>query len=197
MRSLYNITMEGILSSWIRLFEFSFFQIIEWSIVIMTDITVSTSVAELVAAGHIKSLEHLKALLSKANRKPGSLDPEVEKVVVLVEEKINGASDSIRWKTGTLNLALFGLFSGSGCETHEAERKMRHRQIGQALKFLSESGRLVKNSAKNACHTSYSKIKTPDPVPETPETPETPEVKTPETVTVEEAKPKARVRRKK
>ena len=163
----------------------------------MTDITESTSVAELVAAGHIKSLEHLKTLLSKANRKPGSLDPEVEKVVALVEEKINGASDSIRWKTGTLNLALFGLFSGSGCETHEAERKMRHRQIGQALKFLTESGRIVKNGHHNSCHISYSKIKTPDPVPETPEKVEAPEAETSETVTVEEAKPKARVRRKK
>ena len=162
----------------------------------MTDITSSTSVAELVAAGHIKSLEHLKALLSKANRNSGSLDPEVEKVITLVEEKINGASDSIRWKTGTLNLALFGLFSGSGCETHEAERKMRHRQIGQALKFLSDSGKIVKNSSRNACHTSYSKIKTTDPVPEITETVDSPQVETPETVEVEEVKPKARIRRK-
>lgn len=163
----------------------------------MTDITESTSVAELVAAGHIKSIEHLKALLSKANRKPGSLDPEVEKVVALVEEKINGASDSRRWKTGHLVGMLFGLFSGSGCETTEAERKMRHRQISQSLKFLSESGRIEKHTGANAAHTSYSKIKTPDPVPETPEKVEAPEVETPETVTVEEAKPKARVRRKK
>lgn len=121
----------------------------------MTDITLSTSVAELVAAGHVKSLQQLKALLSKSKSSSSSIDEEVLEVGRKVLQAMKGASDTRRWRTGDLVGMLFGLFSGSGCETTEAERKMRHRQVSKALKHLSNEGQILKISGANAAHTRY------------------------------------------
>ena len=63
----------------------------------MSEITLTTSVAELVAAGHVKSLEHLKALLSKP-KTSGSVDQEVLDIAQQITDKFDGASDTFRWR---------------------------------------------------------------------------------------------------
>ena len=122
----------------------------------MSEITLSTSVAELVAAGHVKSLEHLKALLSKP-KTSGSVDQEVLDIAQQITDKFDGVSDTFRWRTGNVVAVLFGLVSGSGCQVVETERKLRHGQVSKALKLLSEQGVAIKHSGSNAAHTYYTK----------------------------------------
>lgn len=136
----------------------------------MTEITSSTTVAELVAAGLIKSPKALERLLSKPKPKVGrqmseSDQAEHETLCEKILETIEDAKPGIKWKTGRLNRVLFGLVSGTGDEEIERERRKRHAQIGRALKDLASKGLIEKPPVKNAAHTFYKQIEGPRGLP--------------------------------
>jgi hypothetical protein len=147
----------------------SFFQIVKWSFVIMTTITELTTVAELVAAGLIESTQALEVLLKKPKTKPvgRKIDdsPEHQMLCDQILETIESGKSGIKWKTGRLNRVLFGLVSGTGDEEIERERKIRHAQIGKALKDLASKGLIDKPSVSNAAHTFYTKLEGPRGLP--------------------------------
>ena len=166
----------------------------------MTDITLSTSVADLVAAGLIKSPEQLKALLTKKTQSSGS-DPEHEMLCARVLETINAGPSNAKWKTGVLNQVIFGMIKGISDET---ERVSHHARIGKALKSLAEQGLINKPDVSNAAHSFYLKIEQAETVQADTEEPmvENEEPQVPDTQVVAETEepvqtPKARVRKKK
>jgi hypothetical protein len=168
----------------------------------MTDITLSTTVAELVTAGLIESPQALERLLKKpmpkAKRQISEADQaEHEMLCEQILSTIDDAKSGIKWKTGRLNQVIFGLRSGTGDDEIERERKMRHAQIGRALKDLSSKGLIEKPRVSNAALTFYLKIEGPKGLPM--KESETPVVEDPvveEKQEIIEPKPKARVRRK-
>lgn len=167
----------------------------------MTTITELTTVAELVAAGLIESTQALEVLLKKPKTKPveRKIDdsPEHQMLCEQILETIESGKSGIKWKTGRLNQVIFGLVSGTGDSEIEAERKMRHAQIGKALKSLYSQGLIEKGDVVNAAHTFYTKIEGPLGLPmKESETPVVEDLVVEEVQEVVEPKPKARVRRK-
>jgi hypothetical protein len=78
----------------------------------MTDITLSTTVAELVTAGLIESPQALERLLKKpmpkAKRQISEADQaEHEMLCEQILSTIDDAKSGIKWKTGRLNLCFF------------------------------------------------------------------------------------------
>ena len=123
----------------------------------MSDITMSTTVADLVTAGLISSTQELERLLKRKSKKPsGQTDAEVQefadRIFALVEKR---GSETIKWKTGNLVGQLEGLFSGSGCEETERERRRVHGQVSKALKLLTSQGVLEKPQVTNATRSHY------------------------------------------
>ena len=136
----------------------------------MTNITPSTTVADLVAAGLIVSPEALERLLKKPKPKVGRQMSEADKAEhqMLCErilETMEDAKSGVKWKTGRLNGMLFGLFSGTGDDEIERERKMRHAQIGRALKDLASKGLIDKPNVSNATQSHYLKLEGPRGLP--------------------------------
>lgn len=136
----------------------------------MTNITPSTTVAELVTAGLIKSPEALEKLLKRpkgGKRQMSEADQaEHQMLCEQILETIDNAKSGIKWKTGRLNGVLFGLFSGTGDDEIERERKMRHAQIGRALKDLASRGLIDKPNVKNATQSHYLKVEGPKGLPQ-------------------------------
>ena len=136
----------------------------------MTHITPSTTVADLVAAKLIESPEALERLLKKPKPKVGRQMSETDLAEhkLLCEqilETIESAKSGIKWKTGRLNQVIFGLFSGTGDDEIERERKMRHAQIGRALKDLASKGLIEKPLVSNATQSHYLKLEGPRGLP--------------------------------
>ena len=164
----------------------------------MTDITLSTSVADLVAAGLIKSPEQLGALLTKKSRASSS-GPEHEILCTRILETIDKGPSGAKWKTGVLNQVIFGMIKGI---SEESERVQHHARIGKALKSLASDGLINRPHVTNAAHSFYMKIEKAEasPVIEDPKAEEV-ESQVPETQVVavieDQPQPKARVRKKK
>jgi len=167
----------------------------------MTDITESTTVAELVAAGLIESTQALEVLLKKPKTKPLECkiddSPEHQMLCERILETIESGPSGEKWKTGRLNEVLFGLKSRTGIKEIEDERKIRHAQIGKALKDLASKGLIVKPDVILAAHTHYLKLEGPRGLPmKESETPVVEDQPIEDVQEVVEPKPKAKVRRK-
>lgn len=173
-------------------------------------ITAETTVADLVPAFGFSSIAQLEAHLNKFGKKSSSgTDPEVQTYMDRIANEVilKRRSEVMKYRTGNLVGQLDGLFSGSGCEETERERRRVHGIVSKALKGLVELAFLDKRcNGSNAAHTYYvwtgAEYVTPEKseeqetetqVPETVDSVETEEVKT---ESVEDSKPKARVRRK-
>ena len=164
----------------------------------MSEITLSTSVADLVAAGLVKSPEALVRLLKrpKSGRQMSETDQaEHEMLCEKILETIDSAQSGARWKTGVLNQVIFGMIKGISCET---ERKTSHGRISKALKELASKGLIEKPRVTNAAHSYYLRVEGPKGLPlhETEEAQVETEVEV-EVQVVEAPKPKARVRKRK
>lgn len=167
----------------------------------MTTITELTTVAELVAAGLIESTQALEVLLKKPKTNPveRKIDdsPEHQMLCEQILETIESGPSGEKWRTGRLNEVLFGLKSRTGIKAIEDERKIRHAQIGKALKDLASKGLIDKPNVSNTAHTFYTKIEGPRGLPmKDSETPVVEDQPIEEVQEVVEPKPKARVRRK-
>jgi len=164
----------------------------------MSEITLSTTVADLVAAGLITSPTQLESILKRKSKSKVS-DPMIQETAGKVLEAINSRPVGAKWKTGILNQIVFGMIKGISDET---ERRHHHGIISKALKSLAADGLIEKPSVTNAAHSYYLRI----------EGVEAPQVETQvlglplheeevvEAVIVEEVvevKPKARVRKSK
>jgi len=173
-------------------------------------ITAETTVADLVPAFGFSSIAQLEAHLKKFGKKSsGGTDPEVQTYMDRIANEIvlKRRSEVMKYRTGNLVGQLDGLFSGSGCDETERERRRVHGIVSKALKGLVELAFLDKRcNGSNAAHTYYvwtgaeygSSEKTEEQETETQVADSGEEIKTEEvkTETVEESKPKARVRRK-
>ena len=135
----------------------------------MTTITSSTTVAELVAAGLIESTQALEVLLKKPKTKlvERKIDdgPEHQMLCERILETIESGPSGEKWRTGILNEVLFGLKSRTGIKAIEDERKIRHAQIGKALKDLASKGLITKPEVTNSAHTFYLKLEGPRGLP--------------------------------
>jgi DNA-binding HxlR family transcriptional regulator len=164
----------------------------------MSEITLSTTVADLVAAGLITSPTQLESILKRKSKSKVS-DPMIQETAGKVLEAINSRPVGAKWKTGILNQIVFGMIKGISDET---ERRHHHGIISKALKSLAADGLIDKPHVTNAAHSYYLRI----------EGVEAPQVETQvlglplheeevvEAVIVEEVvevKPKARVRKSK
>lgn len=164
----------------------------------MSEITLSTTVADLVAAGLITSPTQLESILKRKSKSKVS-DPMIQETAGKVLEAINSRPVGAKWKTGILNQIVFGMIKGISDET---ERRHHHGIISKALKSLAADGLIEKPPVTNAAHSYYLRI----------EGVEAPQVETQvlglplheeevvEAVIVEEVvevKPKARVRKSK
>lgn len=164
----------------------------------MSEITLSTTVADLVAAGLITSPTQLESILKRKSKSKVS-DPMIQETAGKVLEAINSRPVGAKWKTGILNQIVFGMIKGISDET---ERRHHHGIISKALKSLAADGLIDKPQVTNAAHSYYLRI----------EGVEAPQVETQvlglplheeevvEAVIVEEVvevKPKARVRKSK
>ena len=163
----------------------------------MSEITLSTTVAELVAAGLITSPTQLESILKRKSKSSVS-DPMIQETAGKVLEAINSRPVGAKWKTGILNQIVFGMIKGISDET---ERRHHHGIISKALKELSSKGLIDKPYVSNAAHSYYLRM-------EGVETPQVEVLSLPlheeeiiEAVIVEEVvvevKPKARVRKRK
>ena len=164
----------------------------------MSEITSSTTVADLVAAGLITSPTQLESILKRKSKSSKVSDPMIAETAGKILELINSKPVGPKWKTGALNAMLFGMIKGISDET---ERRNHHGLISKALKQLAADGLIEKPSVSNAAHSYYLRI----------EGVEAPQVETQvlglplheeiiEAVIVEEVvevKPKARVRKRK
>ena len=162
----------------------------------MSEITLSTTVAELVAAGLITSPTQLESILKRKSKSKVS-DPMIQETAGKVLEAINSRPVGAKWKTGILNQIVFGMIKGISDET---ERRHHHGIISKALKSLFENGLIDKPPVTNAAHSYYLRM-------EGVEAPQVEVLSLPlheeeiiEAVIVEEVvevKPKARVRKSK
>lgn len=166
----------------------------------MSEITLSTSVADLVAAGLIASPEALVRLLKrpKSGRQMSETDQaEHEMLCEKILETIDSAQSGARWKTGVLNQVIFGMIKGISDET---ERKTSHGRISKALKELASNGLIEKPYVSNAAHSYYLKVEGQKALPlhEREEAQVETEVEVEvEVQVIETPKPKARVRKSK
>ena len=162
----------------------------------MSEITSSTTVAELVAAGLITSPTQLESILKRKSKSKVS-DPMIAETAGKILELINSKPVGPKWKTGALNAMLFGMIKGISDET---ERRNHHGLISKALKQLAADGLIEKPYVSNAAHSYYLRM-------EGVEAPQVEVLSLPlheeeiiEAVIVEEVvevKPKARVRKRK
>jgi DNA-binding HxlR family transcriptional regulator len=162
----------------------------------MSEITLSTTVAELVAAGLITSPTQLESILKRKSQSKVS-DPMIQETAGKVLEAINSRPVGAKWKTGILNQIVFGMIKGISDET---ERRHHHGIISKALKSLAADGLIDKPPVTNAAHSYYLRM-------EGVEAPQVEVLSLPlheeeiiEAVIVEEVvevKPKARVRKSK
>ena len=163
----------------------------------MSEITSSTTVAELVAAGLITSPTQLESILKRKSKSSKVSDPMIQETAGKILELINSKPVGPKWKTGALNAMLFGMIKGISDET---ERRNHHGLISKALKSLAAEGLIEKPYVSNAAHSYYLKV-------EGVESPQVEVLSLPlheeeiiEAVIVEEVvevKPKARVRKRK
>ena len=160
----------------------------------MSEITLSTTVAELVAAGLITSPTQLESILKRKSKSKVS-DPMIQETAGKVLEAINSRPVGAKWKTGILNQIVFGMIKGISDET---ERRHHHGIISKALKSLAADGLIEKPAVTNAAHSYYlrSNVETPQVEVEVLGLP-LHEEEVVEAVIVEEVKPKARVRKSK
>lgn len=162
----------------------------------MSEITLSTTVADLVAAGLITSPTQLESILKRKSKSKVS-DPMIQETAGKVLEAINSRPVGAKWKTGILNQIVFGMIKGISDET---ERRHHHGIISKALKSLAADGLIDKPPVTNAAHSYYLRM-------EGVEAPQVEVLSLPlheeeiiEAVIVEEVvevKPKARVRKSK
>lgn len=122
----------------------------------MADITAQTTVEELVSSFGFSSIAQLEMHLKRFKSKSSSVDAEVSETAVKVFEKISAGSVSRKWKTSDFVGMLFGLFSGSGCDETEKERRRVHAIVSKSLRFLTEQGQILKVQGANAAHTRYT-----------------------------------------
>ena len=163
----------------------------------MSEITSSTTVAELVAAGLITSPTQLESILKRKSKSSKVSDPMIAETAGKILELINSKPVGPKWKTGALNAMLFGMIKGISDET---ERRNHHGLISKALKQLAADGLIEKPYVSNAAHSYYLRM-------EGVEAPQVEVLSLPlheeeiiEAVIVEEVvevKPKARVRKRK
>jgi hypothetical protein len=174
----------------------------------MSEITLSTTVEELVASFSFSSISQLEAHLKKFGKKSsGGSDPQVQEYMDRIAELVlKRKSETMPYKTGGLVAMLDGIVKSSD-PVLEAERKRVHSLIGKALKGLAELAFLDKRcNGNNHAHTYYvwtgaeygDSPKSEEQETETQASDSGEEIKTEEvkTESVEESKPKARVRRK-
>ena len=162
----------------------------------MSEITLTTTVADLVAAGLITSPTQLESILKRKSKSKVS-DPMIQETAGKILELINSKPVGPKWKTGALNAMLFGMIKGISDET---ERRNHHGLISKALKSLAADGLIEKPYVSNAAHSYYLRM-------EGVEAPQVEVLSLPlheeeiiEAVIVEEVvevKPKARVRKAK
>ena len=158
----------------------------------MSEITLSTTVAELVAAGLITSPTQLESILKRKSKSKVS-DPMIQETAGKVLEAINSRPVGAKWKTGILNQIVFGMIKGISDET---ERRHHHGIISKALKSLAAEGLIEKPPVTNAAHSYYLRSNVEAPQVEVLGLP-LHEEEVAEAVIVEEVKPKARVRKSK
>lgn len=169
----------------------------------MSEITLSTTVADLVAAGLITSPTQLESILKRKSKSKVS-DPMIQETAGKVLEAINSRPVGAKWKTGVLNQIVFGMIRGISDET---ERRHHHGIISKALKSLAADGLIEKPPVTNAAHSYYLRMEGVEaPQVETQvlglplheeEEEEIIEAVIVEEVVVETPKPKARVRKRK
>lgn len=181
----------------------------------MSDITASTTAAELVTAFGFSSLTQMEAYLKRHQTKAsGSKESDAEvvematQVFAVISER---GSTSQTWKSGPLTTIIS---KGELIKENDFDPELKRRRfamhalIGKALKHLHEEGVLDKPEVKSAAHTHYKLIEgatfgsqaepeilgLPGPV----ESEEIVDAEIVEEVaeTQEAPKPKARVRRK-
>jgi hypothetical protein len=131
----------------------------------MSDITASTTAAELVTAFGFSSLAQMEAYLKRRSTKGSgskSSDADVvemaEKVFAIIEKR---GSTAQPWKSGILTTLVS---EGELVKANDFDPELKRRRyamhalIGKALKHLHAEGVLEKPKVKSAAHTHYKMV---------------------------------------
>ena len=119
----------------------------------MTNITNRTTVKQLIELG--VTFEQIESLVVKAENK-NKKSKEKENQIELMSEifDIMFSNPNAEWKTGSILKTWFPE-GKSQIEEVENERKQKHSQISQALKALSDAGKIAKHNQTNTTSGTF------------------------------------------
>lgn len=119
----------------------------------MTNITNRTTVKQLIELG--VTFEQIESLVVKAQNKNQKSKVKLEQAELMTEVfDIMFSSPNAEWKTGSILKTWFPEGKSKNEET-ENERKQKHAQISQALKALSDSGKILKHNQTNTTSGTF------------------------------------------